>query len=57
MYGKFDKPRKNAREKLVAKMLVKDEFGANVNSKEYKALTSKELQLLSESLCVRLNLF
>lgn len=30
LYAKYDSPMKNAREKLLSKMLVQDEFGANV---------------------------
>ena len=37
-------------------MFVTDEFGAK-KSKTYDTLTTKELHMLVESLCVRLNLF
>jgi hypothetical protein len=38
-------------------MLTTDEFGEDRIKKAYGELTTRELHLLSESLCVRLNLF
>ena len=56
LYRKFDGPRKKARESLVSTMFVSDEFGVEKN-KTYDTLTTGELHMLVESLCVRLNLF
>jgi len=52
----IDKSLKRARESLVSRFLVTDEFG-NPIEKEYKDLTSRELHLLTESLAVRFYLF
>ena len=42
---------------MTSKMLVTDEFGNENAKKSYNQLTTRELHLLTESLCVRLNLF
>lgn len=55
--GDIDKNLKRARESIVAKMLEKDEFGMDQQPKAYKDLTTRELERISESICVRLNLF
>ena len=57
LHAKIDAPMKKAREQLVGKMLTTDEFGKERVPKAYDELTTRELHLLSESLCVRLNLF
>lgn len=57
LHAYLEKHYKPAREKLVAKMLVADEFGNAKVEKEYKDLTAQELHELTEALCVRLNLF
>ena len=57
MFAKVDKKLKAAREMIVAKMLETDEFGNDINPKAYKDLTTTELERISESVCVRLNLF
>lgn len=56
LYRSFDGPRKKARQSLVSKMFVSDEFGVE-KTKTYSTLTTAELHMLVESLCVRLNLF
>ena len=48
---------KKARENLVSKFLVNDEFGNPANPKAYKHITSSELKMISESISVRLHLF
>ena len=48
---------KKARETIVGKMLTTDEFGNDRVNKNYIELTTEELRLLVEGLCVRLNLF
>ena len=53
----IDAPMKKARESLVGKMLTTDEFGEDRVAKAYDELTTRELHILTESLCVRLNLF
>ena len=55
--AKVDAPLKKARESLVGQMLTQDEFGKQAVKKSYNELTTQELHLLTESLCVRLNLF
>ena len=57
LYGMIDAPMKKARESLVGKMLTTDEFGEDRVAKSYDELTTRELHILAESLCVRLNLF
>ena len=57
LYEQYDAPKKKAREALVGKMLTKDEFGQDRVQKAYNELTTRELHLLVESLCVRLGLF
>ena len=52
-----EKDIKPAREQLVASMLVTDEFGNEIPSKSYEQLSTKELNLLTENIVVRLNLF
>ena len=47
---------KRAREKIVSKLLIADEYGNQID-KEYKDLSSKELHTLTENLCLRLYLF
>ena len=56
LYEQFDAPLKKARESLISKILT-DEFGNQAAKKTYNQLTSRELHLLTESLCVRMNLF
>ena len=46
----MDKPIKRARERLVSRLLAADEHGNKID-KEYKDLTSKELNTLTEGLC------
>lgn len=57
LFEKYDAPLKKARESLVGKMLTTDEFGKERIKKNYNELTTKELHLLVDGLCVRLNLF
>ena len=57
LHRHIDAPLKKAREQLVGKMLQVDEFGQDRADKSYDELTTRELHLLTESLCVRLNLF
>ena len=57
LYEQFDAPLKKARESLTSKMLLTDEFGNQAAKKTYNQLTTRELHLLTESLCVRMNLF
>lgn len=57
LHSQIDAPLKKARESLVGKMLQVDEFGQARVEKSYDELTTRELHLLTESLCVRLNLF
>jgi hypothetical protein len=47
---------KRARERLVSKFLINDEHGNRIE-KDYKDLTSKELNTISESLVIRFYLF
>jgi hypothetical protein len=47
---------KRARERLVSKFLINDENGNRIE-KDYKDLTSKELNTISESLVIRFYLF
>ena len=42
---------------MVTQFLTKDEFGKKAVKKDYKDLTTGELNRISESICVRLNLF
>lgn len=56
LHAEYDKSYKNARERLVAKFLVADEYGNPIN-KEYKDLTSRELGVITENLSVRMYLF
>ena len=56
IFADIDRSYKKARESLVSKFLVADEFG-NPIEKEYKDLTSKELHNLAENLALRLYLF
>ena len=53
----IDRKLKVAREKMVSKFLITDEFGAKAANKDYKDLTTRELNQISESISVRLNLF
>ena len=57
LHAIFEGPKKKAREALVGEMLTTDEFGQDRVKKAYEELTTRELHLLVESLCVRLNLF
>lgn len=57
IFERIDSKLKAAREKIVAKMLDTDEFGNKLKAKPYKDLTTGELSRISESICVRLNLF
>jgi hypothetical protein len=57
LHNQIDQKLKSAREKIVAKFLDNDEFGKKTSEKDYKNLTSSELERISESICVRLNLF
>lgn len=58
LFEEIDAPLKQAREKIVAKMLIQDEHGnPMMEGKEYKDLTSKELNTIAENLCLRLYLF
>jgi len=57
LFAKYDAPLKKARESLLGQILTIDEFGKDRLNKAYGELTSRELHLLIESLCVRLNLF
>lgn len=56
LFAELDRPLKDAREKLVAKLLSTDEHGNPIN-KNYNDLTSKELGIISENLAVRLYAF
>lgn len=47
---------KKAREKIVSKLLMKDEYGNEIK-KEYKDLTSKELHTIVENVAVRMYMF
>ena len=42
---------------MVTHFLTKDEFGKKAVKKDYQDLTTGELARISESICVRLNLF
>lgn len=53
----IDKDFKMARQKMVAKLLTKDEFGNEITAKEYHDLTTRDLARIAESICVRLHLF
>lgn len=55
LYAEIDKDLKNAREKIVAKLLDTDEFGNQQPTKNYKDLTTKDLERIAEAVCVRLN--
>lgn len=57
LHAMIDAPLKKARESLTGKMLTTDEFGKDRAPKAYNELTTRELHILAESLCVRLNLF
>jgi len=57
LFSQFDTPLRKARESLIGSMLTTDEFGEDRIKKDYSELTTRELHLLTESLCVRLNLF
>jgi len=57
LFEVVDRRLKRAREQLVAKMLVHDEFGTGAPKKKYEHLTTKELGSIAEGLAVRLNLF
>ena len=57
LHAMYDAPLKKAREGLVGRMLTTDEFGNDRPKKSYGQLSTQELHLLSEGLCVRLNLF
>jgi hypothetical protein len=48
---------KKAREQLVSKFLMTDEFGNKAPQKAYGDLTTAELSQIAESLSVRLHLF
>ncbi|CDW84758.1 UNKNOWN [Stylonychia lemnae] len=56
LHAEYDRSLKAARERLVSKLLVADEYGNKIN-KEYKDMTSRELHIISENLAVRLYLF
>lgn len=56
LHDLVDKPLKVARQRLVSKLLVSDEYG-NPIDKEYKDLTSRELHTLTENLCLRIYMF
>ena len=56
IFAKLEAPRKKARESLASRLLVADEHG-NPIEKEYDELTSRELHVLVENLCLRLYLF
>lgn len=56
LHAIIDAPMKRAREKIVSKLLIADEYGNQID-KEYKDLSSKELHTLTENLCLRLYLF
>ena len=56
LHAQIDAPMKRAREKIVSKLLIADEYGNQID-KEYKDLSSKELHTLTENLCLRLYLF
>lgn len=53
----IDSKLKRARQKMVTQFLVTDEFGTKSKKKEYNDLTTGELKMISESICVRMNLF
>lgn len=57
IFAKIDQKLKLARESIVAKFLDTDEYGNDSNEKPYNNLTTSELTRISESICVRLNLF
>ena len=57
LHALLDKPQRQAREKLAAKLLLQDEFGTPIESKHYKDLTGRELHALTENLCLRFYLF
>ena len=56
LFEQYDKPMKKAREKIVSKLLMKDEYGNEIK-KEYKDLTSKELHTIVENVAVRMYMF
>lgn len=56
IFAQINKPIKRARERLVSRLLTVDEHGNKIE-KDYKDLTTKELNTLTESLCLRLYLF
>jgi hypothetical protein len=56
LHAAYDKPLKEARERLVAKFLATDESGNKID-KEYKDLSSRELHVITENLAVRLYMF
>lgn len=53
----IDAPLKEAREKMVAKMLTHDEKGNPVKMKDYGKMTTRELHLIAENISIRLNAF
>lgn len=57
IFAIIDKQLKSARERLVSKFLVADQFGNSIENKDYSSLTSLELHNLSEQLALRLYLF
>jgi len=56
LFQQYDKPLKAARERLVAQLLTADEHG-NPIKKNYTDLTSRDLSVIAENVCVRLYLF
>jgi hypothetical protein len=56
LFAQIDGPMRRAREKIVSKLLIADEYGNQID-KEYKDLCSRELHTLTENLCLRLYLF
>lgn len=57
LHAVVDKDLRRAREKIVAKLLPKDEFGNNSFDLEYKDLSSSDLGRIAEAVCVRLHMF
>jgi len=55
--AQMDGPKRRARERLAAKLLIADEFGTPIENKQYSDLTSRELHTLTENLCLRMYLF
>lgn len=56
LHQEYDIPLREAREKIVSKILATDEYGNPVN-KQYKDLSSRELSIITENLAVRLYMF